>query len=83
MDTLASLFDAFGDYPLTTALVLVALAGGLAEALGGSVAGDPRRMRDLSEHFAVVCASVRPAELLDLQFGLAPDPFGWRLPVGE
>ena len=43
----------------------LALAAGLAEALGGTVAGDPRRMRDLSEHFAVVCASARPGELLD------------------
>ena len=31
-----------------------ALAGGVAEALGGEVAGDPRRWKDSSEDFAVV-----------------------------
>jgi DNA polymerase (family 10) len=43
----------------------LALEAGLAEALGGVPAGDPRRMRDASEHFAVVCASERPDQVLD------------------
>jgi DNA polymerase (family X) len=46
---------------LNRALVLEA---GLAEALGGVPAGDPRRMRDASEHFAVVCSTDRPDEVL-------------------
>jgi DNA polymerase (family X) len=37
----------------------------LAEALGGVPAGDPRRMRDASVDFAVVCPSDAPSELLD------------------
>ncbi len=48
--------------PLGRAL---ALEAGLAEALDGAAAGDPRRMRDASEHFAVVCAADRPDEVLD------------------
>ena len=42
-----------------------ALLEGIAEALGGEVAGDPRRWRDSSEELAVVCASARPKALLD------------------
>jgi DNA polymerase (family 10) len=34
----------------------LALGEGLAEALGGEMAGDPRRRRDSNELFAVVCA---------------------------
>jgi DNA polymerase (family 10) len=41
------------------------LTAGLADALGGTPAGDPRRMRDSSERFAIVCATERPAEVLD------------------
>jgi DNA polymerase (family X) len=48
----------------------LALEAGLAEALGGVPAGDPRRMRDASEHFAVVCAAERPAAVLDRFEGL-------------
>jgi DNA polymerase (family 10) len=33
------------------------LAGGIAEALGGEVAGHPRRWRETSERLAVVCAA--------------------------
>jgi DNA polymerase (family 10) len=42
-----------------------ALLEAIAEALGGEVAGDPRRWRDASEEFAVVCASERPKAVLD------------------
>jgi DNA polymerase (family 10) len=42
-----------------------ALLEGIAEALGGEVAGDPRRWRDASEEFAVVCAAARPKRVLD------------------
>jgi DNA polymerase (family X) len=48
----------------------LALEAGLAEALGGEPAGDPRRMRDSSERFAVVCRAERPAEVLDRFEGL-------------
>jgi len=41
------------------------LVGGIAAALDGAVAGDPRRWRDSSERLAVVCSAARPAELLD------------------
>ena len=41
-----------------------ALVEAIASALGGEVAGDPRRWRDASEQLAVVCASERPEELL-------------------
>jgi DNA polymerase (family X) len=37
----------------------------IAEALGGTPAGDPRRYRDTSEHFAVVVAAENPEPLLD------------------
>jgi len=43
----------------------LALSGGIAEALGGEVAGDPRRRRDSSEVFAVVCSASRPERLLE------------------
>jgi DNA polymerase (family 10) len=33
------------------------LVGGIAAALGGEMAGDPRRWRDSCEHLAVVCAA--------------------------
>ena len=42
-----------------------ALLEGIAEPLGGEVAGDPRRWRDVSEEFAVVCAAARPKQVLD------------------
>jgi DNA polymerase (family X) len=48
----------------------LAFEAGLAEALGGEPAGDPRRMRDASEQFAVVCPAERPAEVLDRFEGL-------------
>jgi DNA polymerase (family X) len=40
------------------------LETGLAEALGGVPAGDPRRMRDASMDFAVVCPSEVPSDVL-------------------
>ena len=40
------------------------LVGGIADALGGEVAGDVRRWRDSCEHLAVVCATDDPATLL-------------------
>jgi DNA polymerase (family 10) len=42
-----------------------ALAGSVADALGGEVAGDPRRWRDSCEDFAVVVASDAPADVLE------------------
>jgi len=42
-----------------------ALLEGIAEALGGEVAGDPRRWADTSFDFAVVCSAARPKEVLD------------------
>ena len=42
-----------------------ALLEGIADALGGQVAGDPRRWRDSNEELAVVCASARPKAVLD------------------
>jgi DNA polymerase (family 10) len=42
-----------------------ALLKGIAEPLGGEVAGDPRRWRDASEEFAVVCAAARPKAVLE------------------
>jgi DNA polymerase (family X) len=42
-----------------------ALAGGVADALGGEVAGDARRWRDSCEDFAVVVAADDPAPVLD------------------
>ena len=46
---------------LTTARELVA---GIAEALGGEPAGDPRRWRDACERLAVVCATADPAPVI-------------------
>jgi DNA polymerase (family X) len=40
------------------------LVEGIAAALGGEIAGDPRRWADLSFDLAVVVASTRPAEVL-------------------
>jgi DNA polymerase (family X) len=40
------------------------LVGGIADALGGEVAGDVRRWRDSCEHLAVVCATDDPATAL-------------------
>ncbi len=42
-----------------------ALAGGVADALGGEVAGDPRRWRDSSEDIAVVVAADEPGPVVD------------------
>jgi DNA polymerase (family 10) len=42
-----------------------ALAGGVADALGATVAGDPRRWRDSCEDFAVVVATEEPDAVLD------------------
>jgi DNA polymerase (family X) len=41
------------------------LSEGIAAALGGEVAGDPRRRRDASEVFAVVCSASKPERLLE------------------
>jgi DNA polymerase (family 10) len=41
------------------------LVGGIAEALGGEPAGDPRRWRDSCERLAVVCAAQRAGPVLD------------------
>ncbi|HZB22562.1 MAG TPA: helix-hairpin-helix domain-containing protein, partial [Gaiellaceae bacterium] len=43
-----------------------ALAAGIADTVGGVVAGDPRRWRDSSEDFAIVVASDEPGEVLDV-----------------
>ena len=42
----------------------LALSENIAEALGGEIAGDPRRWRDSSEVFAVVCSASKPAPVL-------------------
>jgi DNA polymerase (family 10) len=42
-----------------------ALAGGIAEAIGGEVAGDTRRWRDSSERLAVVVPATEPGAVLD------------------
>jgi DNA polymerase (family X) len=41
------------------------LVGGVAEALGGEAAGDPRRWRDSSERLAVVVPSDQPDEVIE------------------
>jgi DNA polymerase (family 10) len=46
------------------------LVGGIAEALGGEAAGDPRRWRDSSERLAVVVPSERPEEVIERFGGL-------------
>jgi DNA polymerase (family 10) len=47
-----------------------ALLEEIAEALGGEVAGDPRRWADTSFDFAVVCSAARPKAVLDAFEGL-------------
>ncbi len=42
-----------------------ALAGSVADALDGAVAGDPRRFRDACEDFAIVCAAADPRPVLE------------------
>jgi DNA polymerase (family 10) len=42
-----------------------ALLEGIAEALDGEVAGDPRRWADVSRELAVVCAAARPKPILE------------------
>jgi DNA polymerase (family 10) len=42
-----------------------ALAGAIADALGGEVAGDPRRWCDACEQLTVVCAAHDPAPVLE------------------
>jgi DNA polymerase (family 10) len=42
-----------------------ALSGGLADPLGGEVAGDPRRWRDACEDFAVVVGTETPGAVID------------------
>ncbi|MFL5927576.1 MAG: helix-hairpin-helix domain-containing protein [Gaiellaceae bacterium] len=46
------------------------LVGGIAGALGGEAAGDPRRWRDASDRLAVVVASTRPDEVIERFRGL-------------
>jgi DNA polymerase (family X) len=48
-----------------------ALLEGIAGALGGEIAGDPRRWRDASHAFAVVCSAERAEPLLEAFEGLA------------
>ncbi len=40
------------------------LVGAIAHGLGATVAGDPRRWRDVCEHLAVVCAAADPRPVL-------------------
>src|SRR5262249_20152701 len=47
------------------------LVGGIAEAVGGEVAGDPRRWRDSCEFLAVACAASDPEPVLG-HFGSLP-----------
>ncbi len=49
-----------------------ALADGIAAALGGVAAGDPRRWCDLSERLAVVVATSQPGTVLD-RFAALPE----------
>src|SRR2546423_10510697 len=42
-----------------------ALLEGIADSLGGEVAGDPRRWADTSFDFVVVCSAAQPAPVLD------------------
>jgi DNA polymerase (family 10) len=48
-----------------------ALLEEIADALGGEVAGDPRRWADTSFDFAVVCSAARPKPVLDAFESLA------------
>jgi DNA polymerase (family X) len=41
------------------------LLSGIAEALGGELAGDPRRWRDVNEELVVVCSAARAGPILD------------------
>ncbi|HEU5363169.1 MAG TPA: PHP domain-containing protein [Gaiellaceae bacterium] len=41
------------------------LTGSVAEALGGTTAGDPRRFQDTSQRLAVVVSAAEPAPVLD------------------
>jgi DNA polymerase (family 10) len=49
-----------------------ALLDGVAKALGGEPAGDPRRFVDLPERLAVVCAAASSAPVID-RFAALPD----------
>jgi DNA polymerase (family 10) len=49
-----------------------ALAAGIADALDGVAAGDPRRWRDLSERLAVVVPTTEPEQVLD-RFAALPE----------
>jgi len=40
------------------------LAGAIAQGLGATIAGDPRRWRDSCEHLALVCAAADPRPVL-------------------
>ena len=42
-----------------------ALLEGIAQALGGEIAGDPRRWRDVNEELAVVCSAPNPEPLVE------------------
>lgn len=59
------------------------LVGGIADALGGEVAGDVRRWRDSCELLAVVCAAQDPGQL-NVRFAALPqivavvERDGWR-----
>jgi DNA polymerase (family X) len=44
---------------------------GIAQALGGEIAGDPRRWRDACERLAVVCPAARPGVVIE-RFGSLP-----------
>jgi DNA polymerase (family X) len=48
-----------------------ALLDGIAQALGGEMAGDPRRWRDVNEELAVVCSGRNPEPVLERFEGLA------------
>jgi DNA polymerase (family 10) len=41
------------------------LTAAVAEAVGGEMAGDPRRYRDVCEHLSVVCSSSDPRSVVD------------------
>jgi DNA polymerase (family 10) len=48
------------------------LTGAIADRLDATMAGDPRRWRDVCEHLAVVCAAADPRPVLD-RFAELPD----------
>jgi DNA polymerase (family 10) len=64
---LAALAEAQRPRPLRGMLLNRArtLLEGIAQALGGEIAGDPRRWRDVNEEFAVVCSGPDPKPLLE------------------